>query len=101
MVIHGIATGLARLVEVVIGLILSTILVLTMGEIASRYLTGHSLVWVDELSRLLFVWLTFLAAAAAFHHRLHFRVVLLWRAVREQSQQRSELIVDLVTNGRI
>jgi TRAP-type transport system small permease protein len=97
MTIHSLASGLARVVEVGIGLILSVILVLAMGEIVSRYLTGHSLVWVDELSRLLFVWLTFLAAAAAFHHRIHFRVVLLWRAMSQRVRQRLEVIVDFIS----
>ncbi len=96
MTINSLAAGLARVVEVCIGLILSVILVLAMGEIVSRYLTGHSLVWVDELSRLLFVWLTFLAAAAASYHRLHFRMVLLWRAMPQRMRQRLEVIVDFI-----
>lgn len=96
MAFQRLASRLARAVEVAIGIMLGAILVLAMGEIVSRYLTGHSLVWVDELGRLLFVWLTFLAAAAAFHHRMHFRVVLLWRALTPRQRQRFEIAVDLI-----
>jgi TRAP-type transport system small permease protein len=97
MAIQRLASGVARTVEILLGLILSLILILAMGEIISRYVTGHSLVWVDELSRLLFVWLTFLAAAAAFHHRIHFRVVLLWRAIPKRARPRLELAVDAIS----
>ena len=96
MEFHRLASRLSRVVEVAVGLILAAILILAMGEIFARYLTGHSLVWVDELGRLLFVWLTFLAAAAAFHHRMHFRVVLLWRAMTPRTRRRLEVVVDLV-----
>jgi TRAP-type C4-dicarboxylate transport system permease small subunit len=97
MGIQKITTRCARILEIIIGLILSLILVLAMAEIVSRYLTGHSLVWVDELGRLLFVWLTFLAAAAAFHHRMHFRIILLWRAIGPAARSRLELTIDLIT----
>jgi TRAP-type C4-dicarboxylate transport system permease small subunit len=80
-----------------IGLMLSVILVVGMGEVLSRYITGRSLVWVTELSRFLFVWLSFLAAAVAFHHRMHFRVVLLWRAISQNARRRLELVIDLAS----
>lgn len=93
----GAAAVIARVVEVIAGILLAAILVLAMGEIIFRYVTDHSLVWVDELSRLLFVWLIFLAAAVAFHHRLHFRVVLLWRALSVATRKRLEVLIDALT----
>lgn len=97
MSIQKVVSGFVRLLEIMIGLMLSVILVVGMGEVLSRYITGHSLVWVVELSRFLFVWLSFLAAAVAFHHRMHFRVVLLWRAISQNARRRLELVIDLVS----
>ena len=62
---------LARSIEVTAGAIFCLILILSLLEVISRYFTGHSLVWVVELNRFLFIWLVFLAAAACFYRRLH------------------------------
>jgi TRAP-type transport system small permease protein len=92
-----VVTGFVRFLEIIVGVMLSVILVVALGEVLSRYVLGHSLVWVAELSRFLFVWLSFLAAAVAFHHRLHFRVVLLLRAIPETIQPWLELFIDLTS----
>jgi len=97
MSIQKVVSGFVRLLEIMIGLMLSVILVVGMGEVLSRYITGHSLVWVFKLSRFLSVWLSFLAAAVAFHHRMHFRVVLLWRAISQNARRRLELVIALVS----
>jgi TRAP-type C4-dicarboxylate transport system permease small subunit len=92
-----VMTSFVQFLEFVIGAMLSVILVVALGEVVSRYVLGHSLVWVAELSRFLFVWLSFLAAAVAFHHRLHFRLVLLLRAIPETMHSRLELLMDLTS----
>jgi C4-dicarboxylate transporter DctQ subunit len=97
MGMQKVVAGFVRSIEIVIGIMLSVILIVAMGEVVSRYVLGHSLVWVVELSRFLFVWLSFLAAAVAFHHRLHFRVVLLLRAIPERLHPWLELLIDLLS----
>ncbi len=92
-----VMTSFVRFIEFVIGVMLSVILVVAFGEVLSRYVLGHSLVWVAELSRFLFVWLSFLAAAVAFHRRLHFRVVLLLRAIPEPIHPWLDLLMDLMS----
>lgn len=94
MSIQGLTSGLAHVVEAIVGLMLASILVLALGEVISRYFTGHSIVWVAEINRFLFVWLSFLGAAAAFHHRIHFRLALLWRFFEAEVRTRLELGVD-------
>jgi TRAP-type C4-dicarboxylate transport system permease small subunit len=92
-----VLAGLVRSVEIVIGIMLSLILIVAMAEVVSRYLLGHSLAWVTELSRFLFVWLSFLAAAVAFHYRMHFRVVMLLRAIPERLHPWIELLIDFIS----
>ena len=93
----GVGRLLARSIEVTVGAIFSLILVLSLLEVLSRYVTGHSLVWVVELNRFLFIWLVFLAAAACYYHRLHFRVLLLGRALSRPARARLEVAIDLVS----
>lgn len=88
---------LARWMEVTVGLLFCLILVLALLEVISRYFVGYSLVWVVESNRFLFIWLVFLAAAVCFHHRLHFRVVLLRRALSPSLQGKLEAAIDLIS----
>ncbi len=92
-----VGQALARVIEVLVGFIFCLILIFSLLEVISRYFTGHSLVWVVESNRFLFIWLVFLAAAACFYRRLHFRVVLLARALSPRMRPRLEVGIDLVS----
>ncbi len=92
-----LAGGMARSVEIIVGLIFCVILVLSLLEVVSRYFTGHSLVWVVESNRFLFIWLVFLAVPVCFYRGLHFRVLLLGRRLSRAGQGRLEIVVDLVS----
>ncbi len=54
----------------------ATILVVT-AQVVWRYVFNNSLVWTEELSRLLFTWIIFLGAALAVKEATHIRVTLL------------------------
>jgi TRAP-type C4-dicarboxylate transport system permease small subunit len=54
-------------------------------------------VWVVESNRFLFIWLVFFATAVCFYHHLHFRVVLLRRALSPSRQVTLEVVIDLVS----
>lgn len=92
-----VGRALARAIEVIVGFIFCLILVLSLLEVISRYFTGRSLVWVVECNRFLFIWLVFLAAAACFYRRLHFRVILLARALSPRMRARLEVGIELVS----
>lgn len=46
-------------------------------EVAARYFFTAPTIWAEELSRLAFIWATFLAAAALLRHDQHVRVTAL------------------------
>ena len=96
MLVRTVSSGLGRALDWLIGLFLAVVLLLALAEVLFRFGLQHSLVWVVELNRFLFIYMSFLAAAAALHHRLHFRLILLQRAISAKSQARLEAFVDLV-----
>jgi len=67
-----LSTWLARLAA---WLFLATGAMLTY-EVVARYLFNAPTVWAEELSRLLLVWGTYLAAAALVRRREHIRITL-------------------------
>lgn len=59
-----------HLLDGTIGALLALVVVITLAQVVARYLLGSSLVWSEELNRLLHLWLVMLAAARAAHLRI-------------------------------
>jgi len=60
-----------RLLEALIALALAIMVVLVFGNVVLRYAFNTSIVVSEELSRWLFVWVTFLGAVVALQQRAH------------------------------
>lgn len=55
-------------------LLLVVMTVLMFVEITARYIFGSSFIWIEELTRYLFIWLTFISAAYVTATQSHIRV---------------------------
>ena len=60
----------ARTLDVLVGGLLLAIVCITLAQVIARYFLGTSLVWSEELSRLLHIWMIALAAVGAAHMRI-------------------------------
>ena len=60
-----------RLLEAVIALFLLVMVILVFGNVVLRYAFNSGITVSEELSRWLFVWLTFLGAVVALHEHAH------------------------------
>ncbi|HEY8472364.1 MAG TPA: TRAP transporter small permease [Natronosporangium sp.] len=67
-------TALARWLAV--ALTAALVMVVT-GNVFARYVLQTGLPWVEELSRMLFVWVVFLGACVAMQHRGHLAITFL------------------------
>ena len=63
--------GLCRLFEVLIVACLAAMVVLVFGNVVLRYAFNSGIAVSEELSRWLFVWLTFLGAVVALREHAH------------------------------
>ncbi|MCF3934600.1 TRAP transporter small permease subunit [Acuticoccus sp. M5D2P5] len=63
-------TALRTAVRWVSGGLLLTVTVLAVVQVFARYVLNDSIVWGEELIRLLYVWLVLVAATAAPHMRI-------------------------------
>lgn len=73
--------GLMRQLEAVIGVILAIMVVLVFGNVVLRYGFNSGIAISEEVSRYLFVWLTFLGAIIAVHEHAHLGVDTLVKAL--------------------
>jgi len=58
--------------------------------------TGNALFWVDELAIYAMVWMTFLGASAALHHRSSVSITILTDAVPGRVKQVIAKLVDII-----
>lgn len=86
---------LAGVPDALAALLLFVVTVLVCAQVLVRYALGGSLVWSEELTRLLFVWMVLVAAVSAPRMQVDFVVELLsprWRALQR-------LLVELLVMG--
>ncbi|WP_296993500.1 TRAP transporter small permease [Thalassospira sp. UBA1131] len=60
--------------KIAVGLALAVILALTLAQVVLRYFFDSPLLWSEELSRLLVVWMTFIGAAVVCWQGRHLSV---------------------------
>ena len=72
--VERLISGLMRQLEAVIGVILAIMVVLVFGNVVLRYGFNSGIAISEEVSRYLFVWLTFLGAIIAVHEHAHLGV---------------------------
>lgn len=60
-------------------------------EVVARYFFTAPTIWAEELSRLVFIWATFIAAAALLHHNQHIRVTALTALLGERARRAMRL----------
>ena len=71
---HMIVEGYFHLLKIAIALCLALMVVLVFGNVVLRYAFNMGITVSEELSRFLFVWLTFLGAIVAFREHGHLGV---------------------------
>ncbi|WP_410218297.1 TRAP transporter small permease [Paracoccus sp. (in: a-proteobacteria)] len=60
-----------RLLDILLALLLATMAIMVFVNVVMRYTMNSGIAVSDELSRFAFVWLTFIGAVVAYHHRQH------------------------------
>lgn len=71
--------------EHLIATLLVALIISVSANVIGRAVLNHSLPWADELARMLFIWLIFVGAAAAFARYEHIAVDFLVRRLKPRA----------------
>ena len=74
------------------GVLLVALIFLTFFGVARRYLFGKPLIWMEEFQGLLFLWITFLGAGAAFRYGSHVKIDMVLDALHGTARKVVEII---------
>jgi len=81
--------------EAALALLLAATAIILIAEVVFRYFLNHSLFWVEELSRFLFLWLIFLGIGMAFRRSMHFAMQTLVDSLEKRWRRMAGLMVCL------
>lgn len=68
---------IVRLAKLLLGASVGAIVVITVAAVWWRYVLNAPLAWPEQVSRIVFVWMTFLGAAVLYRERLHVAIDML------------------------
>ena len=85
--------------RIVLAVLLAAVAVLVFVGVVSRYFLHQSLSYLEELVRYLFVWATFIGAAAATKERAHLGLSLLPERLNAGWRRRLDYLVGVVMIG--
>ena len=83
------------LLELTSGMLLF-IVVLTLIQVVYRYVLNDALGWSSELTRIIFVWMTFLGSAVAINRSQHMRIDTFINLLPEKGKILSNIIVHVL-----
>ncbi|MEX0276188.1 MAG: TRAP transporter small permease [Ruegeria sp.] len=93
--LYRISAFWARIELWAAGLLALVVTVLILLNVVTRT-AGNALFWVDELAIYAMVWMTFLGASAALHHRSAVSITVLRDAVSAPAKQVIDKCVDVI-----
>lgn len=77
---------IVRLAKLVLGLSIAAIVLITLAAVWWRYVLDAPLAWTEQVSRIVFVWVTFLGAAVLYRERAHVAIDMFVLALPERSR---------------
>ena len=88
-----------RLVEFLLVVMLSAMVVMVFGNVVLRYGFNDSIISSEELSRFLFIWITFLGAIVTLRENAHLGVDTVVRMMGLRGKQASAILSNLMMIG--
>lgn len=88
---------ISRLVEVLVILGAAVIVTIVTIEVVLRYIFGLSLIFTEELSRYLMVWVVFLGGAIAVRDGSHIRINVLAKRLSAKTRRLVDLVAHTLT----
>jgi TRAP-type C4-dicarboxylate transport system permease small subunit len=89
--------GAAEEVAAGVGLIL--VVVITLYNVVNRYVLQQSAAWAPELAEMLFAWVVFLGASAAWKRGMHISISVVVRQLHPRAQAFVRLLGDVILIG--
>lgn len=72
--LNAVCDTLSRAAANLIGILIGAIVVITLAAVWWRYVINDPISWTEQISRIFFVWVTFLGAAVLYRDKSHITI---------------------------
>jgi len=93
---RDVHAGFVKGINYLLAFLLAVIVIIVFCNVLSRYILNASLAWSDEISRMLFIWLTFLGAITAYINNEHLGLDIVVKIFPKKMTQILFILADIV-----
>ena len=86
-----------RTINWILALLMAAMVVIISAQVWYRFVLNDPLSWSEELGRYIFVWISFIGAAAAVRYQLHLGIDLLQKYLPPALYRYVVIVVNLIT----
>ena len=72
--IGRLSDGITEIAKFALGLCVAAIVLITLASVWWRYVINAPIAWIEQVSNILFIWITFIGAAVLYRQKLHIGV---------------------------
>ena len=82
--------------EYIIIILFSSMIIILASQVFTRYILSFTLPWAEQLTRVMFVWITFAGISLAVSKRMHLRVTAITMIIPERWHAKVYLVGDVI-----
>jgi TRAP-type C4-dicarboxylate transport system permease small subunit len=87
--------------KALLGVCVALIVLITLAAVWWRYVLASPIAWIEQVSNILFIWITFVGAAVLYRQKLHIGVDMLLEALRGRPKTALFWTIELANLGFI
>jgi TRAP-type C4-dicarboxylate transport system permease small subunit len=85
--IGRVSDVITEIAKFALGLCVAAIVLITLAAVWWRYIVNAPIAWIEQVSNILFIWITFIGAAVLYRQKLHIGVDMFIAMLKGRSQQ--------------
>lgn len=87
---------LSRFEEIFISIALLAVCILLFINVITRFVFGYSIIWAEELTRYVIIWITFIGGSYCVRERAHVGIDVLVVKLPDAARWKMELVLSLI-----
>lgn len=91
-ILSDFVTEIARFA---LGLCVAAIVLITLAAVWWRYVVNAPIAWIEQVSNILFIWITFIGAAVLYRQKLHIGVDMFIEMLEGRARQIMFWVIEL------
>jgi len=88
--------SLSEILNSALAILLAAMSILVLGNVILRYIFHSGIMWSEEMSRYLFVWMIIIGIIVAFKENLHFGVDIVTKALPKTTQKVFAIVSNII-----